>query len=172
MASEVVVDSTVFMKLLRCRRDPAQVLCQAYGLGSLAVCGMIRLEVLRGLRDPRLCARIAALMDVMINVPSDNRLWTEATELAWKLDRQGRALPGADVVIAASALRIGAAVLTFDAHFQQIDGLRVIAPPEEWFRKVSWQGRLSEASGAGEREAVAMATLEPDLSEKGPCHAP
>jgi len=30
-------------------------------------------------------------------------------------------------------MRIGAVVLTLDAHFSQIDGLRVIAPPAEWF---------------------------------------
>jgi predicted nucleic acid-binding protein len=72
-------------------------------------------------------------MDVMCNVPSDNHLWVEATDLAWQLDRKGLVIPGADVVIAASALRIGAAVLTTDAHFQQIDRLRVITPPADWF---------------------------------------
>ena len=37
------------------------------------------------------------------------------------------------MVIAACALRIHAAVLTSDAHFQQITGLRVLTPPPEWF---------------------------------------
>jgi predicted nucleic acid-binding protein len=69
----------------------------------------------------------------MINVPCDNRLWKDATDLAWKLDRQGITIPGPDVVIAASALRLDAAVMTSDAHFSRIDGLRVIAPPAEWF---------------------------------------
>lgn len=36
-------------------------------------------------------------------------------------------------VIAASVLRIGVSVMTSDAHFSRIDGLRVIAPPPEWF---------------------------------------
>jgi predicted nucleic acid-binding protein len=81
----------------------------------------------------KLLARISAFMDVMCKVPSDKRLWVEATDLAWLLDRKGMVIPGADIVIAASALRIGAAVLTTDAHFQQIDGLRVLAPPPEWF---------------------------------------
>jgi predicted nucleic acid-binding protein len=35
-------------------------------------------------------------------------------------------------LIAASALRMGAAVLTPDENFQRVDGLRVIAPPPEW----------------------------------------
>jgi predicted nucleic acid-binding protein len=50
-----------------------------------------------------------------------------------KLDRQGITIPGPDLVIAASALRLGAAVMTSDAHFNRIEGLRVIAPPAEWF---------------------------------------
>ena len=133
MENEILVDSNVFMQLLRCRRDPARVLIDSYGLGRLAICGMIRLEVLRGLREPRLLARISALMDVMISLPSDNRLWSEATELAWQLDRKGLVIPSTDVVIAASALRLDAEVLTSDTHFQKIEGLRVIAPPAAWF---------------------------------------
>jgi predicted nucleic acid-binding protein len=44
-------------------------------------------------------------------------------------------IPGTDAVIAASAMRLGAAVLTSDAHFRRIEGLRVIAPPAAWFGK-------------------------------------
>jgi hypothetical protein len=56
-----------------------------------------------------------------------------ATELAWKLDRQGITIPGPDLVIAASAMKLGAAVMTSDAHFSRIDGLRVIESPAAWF---------------------------------------
>ena len=72
-------------------------------------------------------------MDVMINIPTDNRLWREATDLAWSLDRKGITIPGADAVIAVSALRSGSAVMTSDAHFSGIEGLRVITPPPDWF---------------------------------------
>jgi predicted nucleic acid-binding protein len=68
----------------------------------------------------------------MINVPTLNRLWEEAADLAWKLDRKGIVIPGTDVIIAACAMKIGAAVLTSDAHFQRIEGLRVITPPDHW----------------------------------------
>lgn len=61
-------------------------------------------------------------------------VWHEdAAALAWKLDRKGLVIPGSDAVIAASAIAIGAAVLTSDAHFKHIEGLRVIAPPNKWF---------------------------------------
>ena len=62
----------------------------------------------------------------MINVPTDEWLWSEAENLAWQLDRQGTTLPLADIVIACCAKRIGAVVLTHDKHFHDIPGLRTI----------------------------------------------
>ena len=38
--------------------------------------------------------------------------------------RKGQPIPGNDLWIAASCLEHGAALLTFDVHFQNIDGLR------------------------------------------------
>ena len=135
MASDVLVDSNVYIDLLRVRKDVVATLYDWAEVRdrNLAICGMIRVEVLRGLKSLKAFQSISALMDVMINVPSDNRLWSEATDLAWSLDRKGIVIPGPDAVIAASALRSGAAVMTSDAHFSKIEGLRVIAPPAEWF---------------------------------------
>ncbi|RYD50338.1 MAG: PIN domain-containing protein [Verrucomicrobiaceae bacterium] len=135
MANDVLVDSNVYIRLMKHGRDVVSTLfewSEAEGR-NLAVCGMVRLEVLRGVKVPRFYQSISSLMDVMINVPSDNRLWNEATGLAWNLDRKGFVIPGADAVIAASALRIEASVMTSDAHFSKIDGLRVIAPHPGWF---------------------------------------
>ncbi|MEI6177213.1 MAG: PIN domain-containing protein [Verrucomicrobiota bacterium] len=133
MESDVLVDSNVYIDLLNARKDAARVLFTWAGDRNLVICGMVRLEVLRGVKSLKLMTRISAFMDVLCNVPSDNRFWQEATDLAWKLDRKGIVIPGADAVIAASAMRLGAAVLTSDAHFQRIDGLRTITPPPEWF---------------------------------------
>jgi predicted nucleic acid-binding protein len=132
MESEVLVDSNVFIDLMKHRGDPAPWLYRWAGIRNLAICGMVRLEVLRGVKSPKAYRKLNDFMDVMVNIPASNRLWDEAAELAWKLDRTGLVIPATDVVIAASALVIGATVLTSDAHFHRIEGLRVIAPPEEW----------------------------------------
>lgn len=135
MASDVLIDSKVYIDLLRARKDVVATLYDwaEFRGSSLVICGMIRLEVLRGMKSLKAFRSVSALMDVMINVPSDNRIWNEATDLAWNLDRKGITIPGADAVIAASALRSGSAVMTSDAHFSNIEGLHVIAPPTEWF---------------------------------------
>ena len=62
----------------------------------------------------------------MIYIPTSNAIWERAAELAWTLDRQGILLPAQDLLIAAHALQADAAILTHDAHFQAIPGLRVI----------------------------------------------
>ena len=89
MASDILVDSNVYIDLLRARKDVVSTLYQwAESRDSnLAICGMIRVEVLRGLKSLKAFQSLSALMDVMINIPSDNRLWNESTELAWGLDR-------------------------------------------------------------------------------------
>lgn len=132
MASDILVDSNVFIILLKRGRDPASLLLEWAGNRNLVTCGMVRLEVLRGIALPKSHRNTSTFFDVMINVPSNNRLWEDAAELAWKLDRKGTVIPGTDVVIAASAMRLGAAILTSDRHFQHIPGLEVISPPAEW----------------------------------------
>lgn len=50
-------------------------------------------------------------------------LWESTGELLWQLDRQGKVVPVIDALIAESAKRIGAVILTLDPHFQMIPGI-------------------------------------------------
>ncbi len=126
-ASPVLVDSSYYIGLLRARQDPFHSLAIAAAERDLAICGVIRCEVGRGLREPATLKRFQAFWNVMVNVPTDNALWQEVERTAWTLDRQGRILPLTDVVIACCAMRIGAVVLTFDGHFDEIPGVRTVS---------------------------------------------
>lgn len=129
MERTLLVDSNIYIGLLRRQIDPSVALLEHYDTLNLATCGMVKLEVVRGLRASRLRERLEHLMKVMLYVPTDNRLWEDATQLAWELDRRGKVIPGPDVVIAACARRLQADILTLDAHFDGIPGLRVLRPP-------------------------------------------
>ena len=131
MPSPVLVDSSVFITLLKTRRDPGIELLSRLDLTDLATCGMVRLEVIRGLGIPRARRRMDAFFDVMQNVITDNQLWEDACELGWKVTRQGNNMPAQDIIIAACALRAKAAVLTYDGHFDAIPGLRVLHSLDE-----------------------------------------
>lgn len=126
IANAALVDSSVLISLLRRGLDPAKELMTRARRMDLATCGMVRLEVLRGVVQPATRRAVAGFLDVMCNIPSDNRLWEEAAQLAWELDRRGRTLPAQDILIAACARRIGAVVLSHDAHFSEIPDLTVL----------------------------------------------
>ncbi len=125
-ASPVLADSSYYIRLLREQQDPLRALALAAAARDLAVCGVVRCEVGRALRQPEMLKRFQSFWDVMLNVPTDNRLWEEVERMLWNLDRQGCTLPLTDVVIACCAMRIDAVVLTFDNHFWQIPGVRAV----------------------------------------------
>jgi predicted nucleic acid-binding protein len=125
----ILVDSSVYIRLMRQRLDPVAVLFEHYDSVNLVTCGMVRVEVLRGMKEARARKRLEDFMAVMQYVPADERLWHEATELAWKIDRAGETIQATDAVIAASALRLGASVLTLDSDFKRVPGLHTLSLP-------------------------------------------
>ena len=125
-ASPVLVDSSYYIGLARQGIDPLRTLALASMERDLAVCGVVRGEVARGLRQRQVLEKFQRFWEVMIYVPSDLHLWEEVEETAWLLDRKGITLPLTDLVIGCSARRIGASVLTFDHHFEAIPRLRVL----------------------------------------------
>ncbi|MDB6057153.1 MAG: VapC toxin family domain ribonuclease [Verrucomicrobiales bacterium] len=125
-AGPILVDSSFYITMARNGQDPLQALTYAAVDRDLAVCGIVRCEVARGIRQPKALKHFQSFWDVMINVPTDNRLWAKVEELAWQLDRAGDVLPLTDIVIACCAMRIDATVLSLDHHFESIPGLRYI----------------------------------------------
>jgi predicted nucleic acid-binding protein len=132
MNAPVLVDSNVYIGLLRRGLDPAEILGDWIGSGDLATCGMVRLEVERGLKIEKIRRRVGNFFDVLINVPTSNKIWENSASLAWTLDRSGITLPAQDILIATCAGEIGAAVLTDDKHFEEFAGLQVFKPGEEF----------------------------------------
>jgi predicted nucleic acid-binding protein len=132
MDADVLVDSNVFINLINTRRDPGPILSEWADGRTLAICGVVRLEVLRGVRSLKIRRAVSELMDAMIDVPTAPHIWQIATNLAWKHDRNGFVVSVADAVIAASAMSVGAAVLTADHHFRRLEDVAIIIPPPEW----------------------------------------
>jgi predicted nucleic acid-binding protein len=126
MEALILPDSNIYITAVRAGRDPFQQFVPGLDEREFAVCGMVVLEVCRGLREPTLLRRFRERFAVMIFLPTTNATWERAAQLAWSLDRQGVVLPAPDLLIAACALQAGATVLTSDAHFRKIPGLRVL----------------------------------------------
>ena len=127
----VLVDSNVFIDLIRAKKNPVQILDSWKEKRQFLTCGMVRLEVERGITDHGVRSYMSGYFDVMRFVPTTNQIWAKAVQLAWSLDRKGCVLPGPDVLIAIHALAFKASVLTSDHHFDSIPGLTVLKPEEE-----------------------------------------
>lgn len=128
MDRAILVDSNVYIDLLRRNLDPVPQLTERYSQIDLAICGIVRVEVLRGVKIPNARKRLTAFFDVLQTVPTDSRLWRDVVELAWTMDRRGLIVPAPDIAIACCARRIGADVLTMDKHFCRIPDL----PVRDW----------------------------------------
>ena len=98
----ILVDSNVYIGLMRRRVDPVAALFEHFDTVNLVTCGMVRLKVLRGIRDPKVQERIGEFMNLMQYVGADHRLWDEATRIAWECDRRGHPISETDAVIAAA----------------------------------------------------------------------
>ena len=87
--------------------------------GLLWNCRVVRAEVLRGVVKSKMKADWIEFFDLLPEVPTDTRLWREVSELAWKLDREGRVLLLTDIAIACCALREIALLISTDKHFSR-----------------------------------------------------
>ena len=122
----LLIDSTIYVDWFRRRIEPREIIEPWIRARALAICGVIRAEVIRGVISARQKARVAELFDALEEAPTDAALWEDAAELAWTLDRKGIVLPLTDIVIAACARRSNAVVVTGDDRFSKIPGLNTL----------------------------------------------
>jgi len=130
VVASAIVDSNVFVGLLRRGCDPVRELANWIGDGEIITCGMVRMEVERGIKSPRLRRHLGGFFDVMLYRQTTNRIWENASRMAWELDRKGLVLPSQDILIATIAKESCATVLTDDSHFAHIPGIHILKPSD------------------------------------------
>lgn len=117
------VDSSKFIEWMRLGRSPVRILQPFVIAGQLRTCGIVRVEVLRGVVKPAVRNEMTALFDAIPEVPLAADLWKQTADLAWALDRKGTILPVTDLLIASCAIHVKAIVVSADPHFASIPGL-------------------------------------------------
>ena len=120
----MLIDSSFYIDALRHQRVLPLLLRDWLVAGRLWTCGIIRVEVLRGIRNDKVKTDLSLMFDVMNDIPTDNDLWRSTAELGWKLDRRGIVLPASDLIIASCAIQANIPVLTLDHDFSRIPGLK------------------------------------------------
>ena len=126
MPGNVLVDSSFFIDRLRAGVDPLEELAEFSDDWEMVTCGIVQMEVLRGMKQKGAHQRMADYMECMLYVPTLNNIWEHAAKLAWSLDRQGKVMQVTDLVIASCAIEAEAAVLTFDSDFDRVPSIRTL----------------------------------------------
>jgi len=129
--ADYLVDSAAYIDLMRAGKDPRQVLAPLLRSGRLYNCGVVRAEVLRGIKVDLRYGQMEQFFDIVPEIPTDARLWREVSRLGWELGRKGKWPPVSDLAIAVAALRVRAVVISPDAHFREVPGLEVYGTLEE-----------------------------------------
>lgn len=129
MANAALVDSSFFVRQQRHGVDAFAELRQWCGRYELLTCGMVRLEVLRGIRAEPVYRRYAELFAAMRDLATGARTWELATGIARTLERKGTPIPPQDSLIAAHALEAGAVLIALDLDFRRVPGLTVLNRP-------------------------------------------
>lgn len=120
----VLVDTSVLIDYLRGHAGAADRLHHERAIGPLNASEITRLEVLAGMR-PAEAAPTRSLLSALRWHPLDTDIAETAGELGRRWLPSHRGLDGADLAIAATALRLDAELLTTNLrHFPMFAGLR------------------------------------------------
>lgn len=129
MEHPVLIDSNIYIALMREGIDPLAMIHRHLDIDRIASCGVVKAEVLRGVKGLKAHARMAAYFEITSNIGTPSSLWDDVTHLALELDRKGTIIPLTDIIIACCAKRAGAAIMTRDRHFDVIPGITLLPPP-------------------------------------------
>lgn len=121
-----LVDSAAYIDMMRAGRDPRQVLAPLLKAGLLYSSGVVRAEVLRGIRIEKHYEQMERFFDIVPEVPTSARFWRDVSQLGWKLGRKGKWPPVSDLAIANAALMVKAVLVSPDVHFRDVPDLKVI----------------------------------------------
>lgn len=121
----VLIDSSIYIDWLRRRVNIVSATRAFLANSELLSCGIIRMEVLRGIPHPGQRARMQEFFSITQDVVMDAGFWDGAWMLAWTLDRKGIVLPLTDLCIAHAAMVHDAELVSADPHFRRIPGLKL-----------------------------------------------
>lgn len=124
-----LLDSGILIRHLRNRPGFPDLLQRLNQAGDLYISAFTRLEVVQGMRDHER-ERTMALLNSFITQPIDQQAADMAGEWIRNWRARGIALSGPDALIAASARRAGAALVTTNARHFPMTELNVLAVDE------------------------------------------
>ena len=124
-----LLDTGILIRHLRNRPGYPELIRRLNQAGDIYISALTRVEVLRGMREHER-ERTIALLDSFHTHAIDRATADQAGEWLRAWQARGVVLGGPDAVIAASALQVGAALVTTNARHFPMTELMVFAADE------------------------------------------
>ena len=117
-----IVDTSTWVLALRKDGSPeaAVWLSTALEAEKVALVPLVKVELLLGARDQAHYPALQEELDALPQLPTADRVYEEASSLAFNLRRKGRTLPLTDVLIAAFAITYSCTLAHHDRHYELI----------------------------------------------------
>jgi predicted nucleic acid-binding protein len=128
--ADYLLDTGILIRHLRNRPGYRELMYRLAQEGRLYIASFTRLEIVRGMRDHEREATFA-LLDALRTHPLDAPTADLAGEMIRTWQRKGITLSGPDAVIAASAIRCGAVLVTTNLRHFPMRELTVMGVDEE-----------------------------------------
>jgi predicted nucleic acid-binding protein len=125
-----LLDSGILIRHLRNRIGYHALVKRLNSTGDLYISAFTRVEVIRGMREHER-EHTFTLLDGFITQPVDRAIADRAGEMLRAWQSRGVILGGPDAIIAASALQVGAALVTTNARHFPMPELVVLAAGED-----------------------------------------
>ena len=115
-----ILDTSVWLEVLPAGRGTPQLRERVDALLSadlVATTGMVKLELLGGVRYQEEWTRLSELLSGLHNLPMVEEDWQGAASTAFRLRREGITIPFTDLLIGEVALRSESILIHRDRHF-------------------------------------------------------
>jgi predicted nucleic acid-binding protein len=116
----ILADTSI---VIACQRTPTARLLKIIQDHDAAICGVTEAEVYAGARSAAEFARCAAVLSAFQRVTIPDTIWLPLGQNLFALRTSGTTVPFMDALIATVAIAQGLELWTYDAHFQQIQGV-------------------------------------------------
>ena len=128
MSIHYLLDTNIVSYLMNGKCPVVQTRISAVGLDSCGVSAITEAELWHGVerknKNIRLRIAVRALLQQLSSLPWDADVARIYGSLRASQERQGKILSSEDMMIAAHALTLDLTLITHDAAFAQVDGLR------------------------------------------------
>ena len=124
----ILVDTSAWIDFFRDRKPLANIVDHALDENSVAICGPIYAELMRGFKNTQERDKVVPLLQACRFLTQPVDLWETAGQYGFELKRQGLTVKTMDLLIACFAIAHGVPILAVDQDFKlmQSAGLGIL----------------------------------------------